>query len=153
MVKQYSIKENIPLILLGGGSNLAPLKDKISGLVVRNSYIKKQILSQDKNFVNLLVSSGYPVSKLVAETMEAGWEGFEYHKGLPGTVGGAIYMNSKWTRPLSYFGDNLLYAYLLNPDGSIKKVNKDYFEFAYDFSILQKTGEIVLETVFRLKKN
>jgi len=34
----------------------------------------------------------------------------------------------------------------------VKKVAKSYFKFAYDYSILQKTGEIVLEAVFRLKK-
>lgn len=150
--RQYSKEKKTPFFLIGGGSNFAPLRNKIPGLVVRNIYIKKKVLSQDKNFVKLLVSSGYPVSQLVTETIETGWEGFEYHKGLPGTVGGAIFMNSKWTRPISYFGDNLLYAYLLDKDGKIKKVKKEYFQFAYDFSILQKTGEIVLEAVFYLKK-
>ncbi|MFN4212416.1 MAG: UDP-N-acetylmuramate dehydrogenase [Microgenomates group bacterium] len=152
LAKQYSIEKNLPLFLLGGGSNLAPLKNIISGLVVRNIYTKKKILTESKDYVTLLISSGYPVSKLVAEAIEAGWEGFEYHRGLPGTVGGAIYMNSKWTRPPSYFADNLLHAYLLDRNGRIKKVDKNYFRFAYDFSILQKTGEIVLEAVFRLKK-
>lgn len=150
--KKLSDKLGIPLFLLGGGSNLAPLKTQISGLVVHNRYIKKQILIEAKDFVDLLVSSGYPVSRLVTETIEAGWEGFEYHKGLPGTVGGAIYMNSKWTHPPSYFGDNLLYAYLVDENGKVKRVDKKYFQFAYDYSILQNTGEIVLEAIFRLKK-
>lgn len=145
-------KLNIPLFFLGGGSNLAPLSNKISGLVVRNAYIKKEIIGNEKEFVKLLVSSGYPVSQLVAQTLAAGWGGFEYHQGLPGTVGGAIYMNSKWTHPVSYFGDNLLYAYLIDDWGKVKKVNRKYFQFGYDFSILQKTKEILLEAVFRLKK-
>ncbi len=151
--KEYSLQNNIPLFILGGGSNLVPLRDKIFGLVVLNRYIKKQILRKEKNFVDILISSGYPVAKLVSETIEKGWEGFEYHKGLPGTVGGAIYMNSKWTRPLNYFSQNLLYAYLLDEKAKIKKVNQQYFQFAYDFSILQKTKEILLEGIFRLNKS
>lgn len=143
---------NLPLFFLAGGSNLAPQKDKISGLVVHNLYVKKEILREEKDFVEFLVSSGYQVSRLVAETVEAGLAGFEYHKGLPGTVGGAIYMNSKWTKPMNYFGQNLLYAYLLGRDGNIKKVDKKYFQFAYDYSILQKTKEILLEAVFQLTK-
>ena len=56
----------------------------------------------------------------------------------------AIYMNSKWTKPVSYFGDLLEYAYLMDDRLQDKKVNKDYFKFAYDYSILQDTKEILL---------
>lgn len=142
----------LPLIFMGGGSNLAITKELVAGLVVRNLYQKKEVLIENENKVQLLVSSGYAVGRLVKETIEHGWEGFEYHLGLPGTVGGAIFMNSKWTRPVSYFGDNLLYGYILDKSGEIKKVAKDYFKFAYDYSILQDTKELLLEAVFELKK-
>jgi len=150
--KKFSLEKNLSIFILAGGSNLAIVKEKILGLVIKNSYQKLKILKENKDDVLLLVSSGYPVSKLVSETVEKGYEGFEYHKGLPGTVGGAIYMNSKWTKPVSYFGENLIYAYLINDRGQDKKVEKDYFKFAYDYSILQKTKEILLEAVFQLKK-
>ena len=146
-------KINIPFFLLGGGSNLAVTKEIIPGLVVKNSYQKKEIISENDNEVNLLISSGYPMGRLVMETVAQGWEGFEYHLGLPGTIGGGIYMNSKWTRPVSYIGDSVLYAYIVDSKGHTKKVDRHYFKFAYDYSILQDTGEIVLETVFTLKKN
>jgi UDP-N-acetylmuramate--L-alanine ligase/UDP-N-acetylenolpyruvoylglucosamine reductase len=150
--KKYSFKNKIPLFILGGGSNLAIIKDKIHGLVVKNNYQDLKIIKETKDYVDISVSSGYPVSKLVTETVEKGYQGFEYHKGLPGTVGGAIFMNSKWTRPLSYFGENLVVGYLVDSLGKEKKVNRSYFKFAYDSSILQQTGEILLEAVFRLKK-
>ena len=89
---------------------------------------------------------------LIAKSIEAGWMGFELHQGLPGTVGGAVYMNSKWTKPPTYFGDDLKHAYLLDEKGEIKKVGRDYFNFAYDYSVLHKTHEIVLEGIFELKK-
>ena len=150
--KKFALKNKLPLFILAGGSNLAIVKDKIDGLVIKNSYKVIKIITETEKDVLLSVSSGYPVSLLVNETVNKGYQGFEYHKGLPGTVGGAIYMNSKWTRPVSYFGDSLEYAYLINDRGQDKKVDKKYFKFGYDYSILQKTKEILLEAVFKLKK-
>ncbi len=62
-------------------------------------------------------------------------------------------MNSKWTTPLNYIGDHLIFAHILDKDGNIKKVTRDYFNFAYDYSIIQETKEIILEAVFRLQKH
>ncbi|MBI3366010.1 UDP-N-acetylmuramate--L-alanine ligase [Candidatus Roizmanbacteria bacterium] len=150
--RKFATEKKIPFFILGGGSNLAITKKVIKGIVVKNSYQRLEIIEENNDTVDLLVSSGYPVSRLVAETVKKGYEGFEYHKGLPGTVGGAIYMNSKWTKPISYFGDALFYAYLASDYGKVIKVDRKYFKFDYDYSILQKTREIVLEIVFRLKK-
>jgi UDP-N-acetylmuramate dehydrogenase len=150
--KKFALKNKLSLFILAGGSNLAIVKDRIDGLVIKNSYKELKILKETDNDVLLSVSSGYPVSLLVNETLNKGYQGFEYHRGLPGTVGGAIYMNSKWTKPVSYFGDSLIMGYLVDSQGKIKKVEKDYFKFAYDYSILQKTKEILLEAVFKLKK-
>lgn len=143
----------VPFTILGGGSNMAVLKPQINGLVVRNLYRKTEVLKETPEYADLFVSSGYPVGRLVKETVEKGYEGFEYQMGLPGSVGGALYMNSKWTKPVSYFGDTLHSAVLIDRSGTIKEVNRDYFEFAYDYSNLHKTGEIVLDAVFRLKKS
>ena len=150
--KKFALKNKLSLFILAGGSNLAIVKEKIPGLVIKNNYVKSEIIKETDKYVQLLVSSGYPVSKLVSETVEKGYKGFEYHKGLPGTVGGAVYMNSKWTKPVSYFGDNLEYAYLVDGRLQDKKVDRNYFKFNYDYSILQKTKEILLEAVFKLKK-
>lgn len=143
---------SLPLFILGGGSNLAITKEIIEGIVVKNFYQKKEVISETDTFVNLMVSSGYRVGRLVMETAKAGYEGLEYQMGLPGTLGGALYTNSKWTHPLTYFGDNLISAELIDKSGNIKKVERSYFNFAYDYSILQQTKEIVLDTVYRLKK-
>jgi len=150
--KKFALKNKLLLFILAGGSNLAITKEKISGLVIKNSYKELKILKETDKDVLLSVSSGYPVSLLVNETVAKGFEGFEYHKGLPGTVGGAVYMNSKWTKPESYFGDYLVMGYLVTSFGKTKQVDRKYFEFAYDYSVLQKTKEVLLEVVFRLKK-
>ncbi len=150
--KKFSLKNKLPLFILAGGSNLAIVKKKLNGLVIKNNYKELKILKETDEDVILSISSGYPVSLLVSETVKKGYQGFEYHKGLPGTVGGAVYMNSKWTKPENYFGDNLIIGYLVDNQGEVKKVKREYFEFDYDYSFLQKTKEIILEAVFCLKK-
>lgn len=142
----------IPFFVIGGGSNLAILKKKLAGLTVKYTASVLKIINVTPRFTVIEVSGGYPVTRLVNETVNLGLSGFEYHLGLPGTVGGAIYMNSKWTKPLNYFGDNLIGAKLLTAKNEIKKVDRHYFHFAYDTSILQKTKEIVLTATFELKK-
>jgi UDP-N-acetylmuramate dehydrogenase len=145
-------ENNIKYTILGGGSNVAILDSVMKGLVLRNMYQKKEILNETDEFAEVLISSGYSVTRLAKEMSEAGLEGFEYHMGLPGTLGGGIYMNSKWTRPDSYLGDNLVYAVLIDNIGNEKKVDQSYFDFSYGYSNLQKTKEFFLEGVFHMKK-
>ncbi len=109
--------------------------------------------------------SGVVFNKLVRFTVEEGLGGLEAHLGLPGTVGGAIFMNSKWTKaaskdaaqgivtlpmPASYVGDVVYQVTILTPQNEVKVVDRSYFHFAYDTSIIQKTGDIVLRVVFTL---
>ncbi len=151
-LKKMTTNYAIRLRVLGAGSNLAILHRFLPGITVKNAYISKTIVDETQVYVDMSVSSGYPVGLLVKETTEAGYGGFEYHKGLPGTVGGALYMNSKWTHPETYFSEPLLYAYVVDDSGNVSKKEKSYFAYAYDYSILQKTHELLLEAVFRLTK-
>jgi UDP-N-acetylenolpyruvoylglucosamine reductase len=150
--KRASLVLKLPLYILGGGSNIFFTKPLIIGLVVKNIYQKKLIIQETDDTGEILVSSGYPTNLLVNQLIETGYQGLEYHLGLPGTVGGAIFMNSKWTNPLTYFGEKLIKADLIDTQGKIKSVDHDYFQFAYDSSVLQKTKEILLEVTFRFKK-
>jgi len=143
---------DIPFLILGGGSNLATFTGVIPGVVIRNRYMHMSTVDELDNHIDLKISSGYPIGYVVKETIKQGLSGFEYHMGLPGTLGGAIYMNSKWTQPVSYVSDTLLLGTILDKDGQIREEPKEYFEFAYDYSRLQRTGEIFLDGVFRLSK-
>lgn len=149
---KYAYENKLSYFVIGGGSNIALVTKEVKGLVIKNIYVKNEVVGETDTAVDLKISSGYPVTKLINENIENGYEGLEYHLGLPGTVGGALYMNSKWTHPVCYFGDPLISATLLAPDGTIKEVDRVYFDFAYDYSTIQKTQEIVLDAVFRLKK-
>lgn len=145
---------HIPLHMLGGVSNVVVGDSGLDGLSVRNIYSQKKIIEETHDEVWLQVSSGFNMTRLAHETAEEGFEGFEYHAGLPGTLGGALFMNSKWTAhpPTHYVGDDLVKALLVNHAGEIREETHEYFQFAYDYSVLQQTKEIVIWALFKLKK-
>lgn len=149
---QHAYKQNLELMVIGGGSNTVFASEAVNKFVIRNQYFNFEVEAETDTTADVKVSSGLPISMLINKTIEKGLEGFEYHQGLPGSVGGALHMNSKWTKPLMYFGDRLISATLLDKEGNEKTVERDYFRFAYDFSELQNTKEILVEAVFRLTK-
>jgi UDP-N-acetylmuramate dehydrogenase len=150
---KYAKKNNLEVSFIGGGSNIAFIRSYIPGLVIKNNYQKVEIIKNDTNNLIVSVSSGYPTSKFVLDVANLGGEGIEYHLGLPGTIGGAIFTNAKWTKPLSYISDCLKTAIIIDKKLKLKTVDCQYFKFRYDYSILKKTKEIVLEVVFEFKKN
>lgn len=149
---KVSYKANIPLIMLGGGSNAVFDREIVKGLVVRNNYSAINAVAATDTTVDIEVGSGTNMAVLVQKLAEQGLSGLEYHKGLPGTVGGAVYMNSKWLHPVCYVGDYVESALLVTRNGEEKKVDKTYFAFSYDYSVLQKTHELLISVVFRLQK-
>lgn len=148
----------VPITILGGGSNVLISDRGIRGLVVKNNTGTITIRGMKGKFeggevkgsVFVEADSGVVFNKLVRFTVEEGLGGLEAHLGLPGTVGGAIFMNSKWTKPESYVGDVVHQVIILSPQNQVKVVDRSYFRFAYDTSIIQKTGDIVLRVVFAL---
>ena len=149
---QILSSEKIAYKIFGGGSNVAIIQDNVPLILIRNMFQQIQFISEDDDSADIIVSSGYPMARLVVETSAKGLSGFEYHLGLPGTVGGALYMNSKWTKPITFIGDSLVKAWIIDTEGKEKVVNKDYFRFAYDYSYLQETKEVVIEAQFKLIK-
>lgn len=149
---------HMPVFILGGGSNILIGDKGVRGLVVRNISTHIGIRgiksvsrgTQKKKMVFVEADSGVPINKLVRFAVDEGLAGLHMHLGLPGTVGGAIYMNSKWMNPEGYVGDVVYQVRLINSEGQDVVVPKSYFRFAYDASCLQKTHEVVISVVFAL---
>lgn len=149
---------NLPITVLGGGSNVLIGDKGIRGLVIKNNTNTIAIRGMKgkveegtaRGSVFVEADSGVSFNKLVRFTVEEGLGGLEAHLGLPGTVGGAIFMNSKWTKPASYVGDAVYQVTILTPKNNVDVVDRSYFRFAYDTSIIQKTGDIVIRVVFAL---
>ncbi len=152
---------NIPVFILGGGTNILIGDRGIRGLVIKNSTVEIAIRGMkgargsgsSAGTVFVEADSGVPMNKLVRFTIEEGLQGLEMQLGLPGTVGGAVYMNSKWTKPVGYVGDVVYQATILTPDGTVEVVPKEYFRFAYDYSILHQTKDVVISVTFALPKD
>lgn len=151
-LSQILHKYDVEIGVVGGGSNLVISRAK-KDFYILNRWIKKSIVRSDERYTFIKVSSGYPIFRLVRETVNQGLSGLQYHWGLPGTVGGALYMNSKWTKPLAYVGDVVDKVLLLDKKGRFRWEDKDYMKFDYDYSILQDTGEFLVEVIFRLENN
>lgn len=154
-----ALEAKLPYFVLGGGSNIIVSDKGLKGLVIRNESRSIKIVKRlgsvkngETKFSQALVEAdtGVLMNQLVRFTCDESLGGLERHLGLPGTVGGAIYMNSKWTKPPTYVGDVLMSAKVLDGQGNVKVVDQKYFDFAYDQSILQKTHETVLSAIFLL---
>lgn len=153
----FGRKLGLPIFILGGGTNILIGDRGIRGLVIKNSTcgiamrgVKGDIHREQIVYVE--VDSGVVMNQLVRYTVEEGLAGLEMQLGLPGSVGGAVYMNSKWTHPVGYVGNAVVQAKILTPENEVKVVPKSYFQFAYDFSSLQRTKDIVLSVVFALRR-
>jgi len=153
---------SIPLFILGGGSNILIGDRGIRGFVIKNSTgairmkgMKGTVTggTAKKGLVFVEVSSGVVFNSLVRFTIEEGLAGLHMHLGLPGSVGGAIFMNSKWTHPPGYVGDAVYQAEILTPENKRVTVPKAYFHFGYDASSIQKTKDILLKIVFALRSD
>lgn len=148
----------VPLFVLGGGTNILIGDRGIRGLVVRNLTGNIAIRGMKggqkgttrTGIVYVEADSGVPMNKLVRFTIEEGLAGLQMQLGLPGSVGGAVYMNSKWTHPEGYVGDAVYQVQLVTQKGAVVIEPKSYFRFAYDSSSIQQTGDIVLSVMFVL---
>jgi len=82
---------NVPWVVLGEGSNTIVYDQGISGVVVSTKKLKKiEIVEGTK----VLAESGVILGTILNRTIKAGLTGFEFAAGIPGTVGGGIFMNA-----------------------------------------------------------
>jgi len=128
------------------------IKNSTQAITIRGAKGKRMGGASDE-LVFVAADSGVSMNRLVRFTIDAGLAGLEMQLGLPGTVGGAVYMNSKWTHPVGYVGDAVYQAEILTPVGERKQVPRSYFHFAYDTSSIQKTKDIVLSVIFSLRSD
>src|SRR3989304_7299209 len=151
----------IPFVVLGGGANVLVSDEGFGGLVIKNRAdgiklvgIKGIIDKRRKGIKSAQVwcASGTLMNQLARFTIDQGLGGLEFLLSVPGTVGGGLKINAHYEVDKGEFlGNRLVSAVLFNPkNGEEKSVDAKYFEFGYDKSKIQKTGEIVLEALFRL---
>lgn len=160
---ETAFKLQIPFVVLGGGANVLVSDFGFDGLVIKNRAsgvklvgLKGTYGKQGRGVKAALVwaASGTLMNQLARFTLDESLEGLEFLLSVPGTVGGGIKINAHFeVEKGEFLGNRLASATLFNPQtASIKNVDQKYFNFSYDYSKIQKTGEIVLEAIFKLDK-
>lgn len=134
----------VPLRVLGGGSNLLVSDAGFRGIVVRLRGGTVRAIGDDR----ICADAALTINGLVRWTINRGVSGLEAWAGTPGTVGGAIYGNAHFQgRNIGELVDRVA---LVDPAGALNTVPASAMEFAYDFSRLQRTREIVISADFRV---
>ena len=134
----------VPVTIIGGGSNLLVADAGIRGLVIRLHRGDVQRVRDEA----IRVDAGLTINGLVRWTITHGLAGLEAWAGTPGTVGGAIYGNAHFRgRNISEY---VLQVRLMDRAGGVHDVPAGEMEFAYDYSRLHRTGEIVVAVDFRV---
>jgi UDP-N-acetylmuramate dehydrogenase len=138
---------NVPVTVLGGGSNVLIGDRGIRGVVLVPR--DRSVSREDAGGVR--AGAGLTINGLVRWTIGQGLAGIEAWAGTPGTVGGAIHGNAHFQGKL--IGDLVREVRLVSRDGDVRDVRDvpaAEMAFGYDASRLQGSGEVLLSAVFNV---
>lgn len=134
-------------LIIGNGSNL----------LITDAGIERPVIVLDKNFSNitmidevtLYAEAGASLKSLANKALELGLGGLEAISGIPGTVGGAVYMNAgAYGSEIKDVVNKIRYI----KDDSIAEIDASEANFAHRRSIFQEKGYIILGAYFKLEK-
>ena len=145
-VYTYAITNHLPLTIVGNGSNMIIKDGGIRGIVMTLIHIA----SMELDGTELIVQSGAAIIQASRYALQNSLTGLEFACGIPGSVGGALYMNAG-----AYGGeisDVLQEAVVITRSGELQILKKDELELGYRSSRISKEKLLVLEATFLLRK-
>lgn len=137
--------DDLPLTVIGNASNLIIKDGGIAGLVMILTNLNEIKLSGN----TVIAQAGAKIVDTAFYGAEHGLSGLEFAAGIPGSVGGGVFMNAG-----AYGGevkDCLASATVLTRKGEVKTYSNQEMQFAYRHSYVQESGDIVLSASFELK--
>lgn len=141
-------KHQLPWRVIGRGSNLLVDDAGVRGAVIK---IGNGLDSFQQKGERITVGAGYSTVRLAMLTAKKGLSGLEFAGGIPGNIGGAVYMNAGAHG--SEISKVLESAKVLLETGEYIELTNEELNFRYRTTILQETIRgIVLEATFRLQK-
>ncbi|HET7656746.1 MAG TPA: UDP-N-acetylmuramate dehydrogenase [Bacillales bacterium] len=140
-------KAGVPWRVIGRGSNLLVDDEGIEGVVIK---LGRGMDHLEIDGEEVTVGGGYPLVGLAAVISRKGLSGLEFAGGIPGSVGGAVYMNAGAHG--SDISKILKKAQILFEDGTVRWLTNEEMAFEYRTSILQKKPGICIAAVFQMKK-
>ena len=133
-------------VILGAGTNVLAPDEGIRGLVI---CLKDCLDGMEKlDDTHIRVMAGVTMTRAAVFAANWGLSGLEFAHGIPGTVGGGVYMNAG-----AYGGEIsgvLSQAEIMDPEGKILTLSREDMAFSYRHSRLEDTPGIVLSAVFCL---
>ncbi|MDD5496258.1 MAG: UDP-N-acetylmuramate dehydrogenase [Candidatus Omnitrophica bacterium] len=146
----FAKRHNTRVFVVGGGTNILAGDSGFKGMVIHlGSPIFKKV---DIKGTLLKVGAGFNVSRLVRLCCEKGLEGLESLIGIPGSVGGAVFMNAGGSANPVFknIGDHIVSLKVMDYSGKAKILKKKDLRFGYRRSNL--SSYVILEATLRLKK-
>lgn len=148
-VLQIMAKLEVPHIFLGNGSNVLFRDEGYDGAVIKMADFGKLYLQPEDT---VRCEAGIYMSTLAKQLMNAGLSGFEFASGIPGSLGGGLFMNAG-----AYGGelkDIVKSVLAVSPDGSCERVfTNEEMRFSYRHSVLQENGYIAVAASLKLTKD
>lgn len=144
-VVAYAHQQNIPLLLLGNGSNMVVRDGGVRGIVLNLSKLNRIEI----NGTRVYAESGADIIDVSRLAAKQTLTGLEFACGIPGSIGGAMAMNAG-----AYGGEikDIIYqATVLTPEGQKIVLSKEDLELGYRKSIITKKGYYVLSAEFDLE--
>lgn len=141
-------ENNIKFFVIGNGSNLLVPDEGYNGVIIK---LKSGFSMIKVEGESLIVKSGAKLSEVYPVAYENSLTGFEFASGIPGTIGGAIYMNAG-----AYGGemkDIVESVEVLDLDNfELKELKNEDLDFSYRKSIIQRKNYIITSIKLKLKK-
>lgn len=141
----WSLKQKIQFSMLGAGSNTLVSDNGVKGLVVCSKILGIQQIDK----TTFRIGSGETLPKLSYYFSRRGLAGFEFAAAIPGSIGGACFMNASASN--SAISDVILHVEGIDEKGTYKLMKKESLAFSYRSSILQEKKLLVTHVVVRLK--
>jgi UDP-N-acetylmuramate dehydrogenase len=144
VIQAYAREHNIPVFILGNGSNLLVADNGIRGIVIAVGE-SETYFQQKENLFS--VSASYSLPKFVLESLKLGYEGLEATAGVPATIGGATKMNA------GAYGTEVfdhIHSVKFIRNGIVMERLKNEIDFSYRHTEFE--NDIILETTFTLNK-
>lgn len=140
---------DIKPVILGAGTNVLAPDEGIPGLVIclRDAMDGVELIDDS----SIRVMAGVTMTRAAVFAANHGLSGMEFAHGIPGTIGGGIYMNA------GAYGGELCQICrevgVMDEDGNVRTLTNEEMKFSYRHSILEDQGGIVVSAVFTLQKS
>lgn len=143
---QYVNREELPTRILGAGTNILAPDEGISGVVICMKDGMDGMEQLDEKHIRVM--SGVTMTRAAMFAANLSLSGLEFAHGIPGSVGGGVYMNAgAYGGEISQVCESVRIMDML---GNVREVSNLEMDFSYRHSMLEESGEIVISAVFCL---